>query len=62
MHCGVAKGNFLLVVIIPIGLFLFPAGGMLISSYITERIFRKYMSPEDLAAEDLRCGKITDAN
>lgn len=48
--------------LIPIGLFLFPAGGMLISSYITERIFRKYMSPEDLAAEDLRCGKITDAN
>lgn len=48
--------------LIPIGLFLFPAGGMLISSYITERVFRKYMSPEDLAAEDLRCGKITDAN
>ena len=50
------------IVLIPIGLFLFPAGGMLISSYIMERVFRKYMSPEDLAAENLRCGKITDVN
>lgn len=49
-------------VLIPIGLFLFPAGGMLISSYIMEHVFRKYMSPEDLAEENLRNGKITDAN
>ena len=49
-------------VLIPIGLFLFPAGGMLISSYILEHVFRKYMSPEDLTAENLRSGKITDVN
>lgn len=48
--------------LIPIGLFLFPAGGMLIGSYILERVFRKYMSPEDLTAENLRNGKIIDAN
>lgn len=48
--------------LIPIGLFLFPAGGMLISSYIMEHVFRKYMSPEDLAAENLHYGKIPDVN
>lgn len=47
------------IALIPIGLFLFPAGGMLISSYILERVFRKYMSPEDLAEDNLYSGKIT---
>ena len=48
--------------LIPMGFLLLPAGGMLISSYILELVFRKYMSPEDLTADNLHNGKITDVN
>lgn len=42
------------ILLMPMGLFGLPAGGMLVSSYILERVFRKYMSTEDLALEDER--------
>lgn len=47
-------------VLIPMGILLLPAGGMLVSSYVLERVFRKYMSPEDLEAENLRYGNTVD--
>lgn len=47
--------------LIPIFLLLLPAGGMLISSYILEIVFRKYMSTEDLTADNLYAGKTTHA-
>lgn len=41
----------LLVLSFPLGLFIVPAVYMLVSGYILEHVFRKYMSPEDLAKE-----------
>ena len=42
------------VVYFPPLILLAPASYMLLASYVLEKIFRKYMSKEDLAAEQER--------
>ncbi|MGN0141498.1 MAG: YesL family protein [Roseburia sp.] len=47
-------GVALLVYLAPYALMILPAGYMFVLNFMMERVFRKYMSPEDLAAEDER--------
>ena len=57
--CAVTVASSLLM---PLGFVLMPAGGMLISSYILEHVFKKYMSLEDQTAENERNGVTIDGN
>ncbi len=62
-HLPLALLQVLMLVIFVTGVYLFvpliliaPAGYMLLSNRILEKIFRKYMSPEDIQAEEKRNG------
>ena len=44
----------------PLGLLFVPAVYMLSINFILERIFKKYMSPEDLKEEDERNKNVVD--
>ncbi len=55
---GILVGSVALVLYIPLGLTFAPVVCTWTSNFVLERIFRKYMSPEDLAAEEER-NKIT---
>ncbi len=52
--------GFVLVYLIPILIFVAPACLMRINNQILERVFRKYMLPEDIAAEEERNQKEFD--
>lgn len=47
------------MLITPMGILIVPVGYTWLSSFAIERIFRKYMSPEDVAAEEERNAKQT---
>lgn len=46
----------ILILMIPILLVILPVGCMVLTSMSLERVFRKYMTPEDLELEDKRNG------
>lgn len=49
------------VLFIPLGILFVPGLYMLIANRILEKVFRKYMTPEDLKAEDMRnCDYVED--